>query len=203
MARATLVKTLKARKKAQPSCAKCSKVIEPGEMRYTWTFFRGATYNRHQTCGHPRPSELTQGRVAELYAAQEAVEDACEVDVSAEGFEFEPWREGVAEALGSAKDAAEELADEYREAAEYFGGEGENAERADACEEWGTTLETAISTVEGIEVEDADDDDSSRAPDVDDEEWAEMVEAERIRVLDDACSEVVSAAEEAIQELSI
>lgn len=152
MARARLKMTGKAHKRPQPKCNKCGETIEPGQQRWEWSFRYGGTHTRHQDCGMPRASELTQGRVGELYAAQEAIEDAVGGDRS----DFDSWKSDVEQALESAAETARELGEEYREAAEPFGGAGENADRADECESWADALDTAASDVQSVEIADVE-----------------------------------------------
>lgn len=192
MARARLKMTGKATKRAQPVCVKCGKTIEPGQMRYEWSFRYGGTYRRHQECGAPRPSELTQGRVGELYAAQEAIEDA----LGADRGDFDSWRDEVVAQLESAAEVATDLGGEYTEAAEHFGGEGENAERAQACETWAESLSDAASTIQDITL-DEDEKDEDAEPDADEDEDDGDDPRET------AEGEVESAAEDAIGELEL
>lgn len=210
MARARLVNTGRAHKRPQPTCDKCREVIEPGTQRYTWSFRYGGTYNRHEACGHPRPSELTQGAVGTLYAAQESVQDAMSFDGSTVD-DFDSWKSDVAQALNDAAEAAREQGGEYQTAADAFGGAGENQERYEACESWAEALETAAGEVEGIEVdlsdvpgededaeadkaEDADPDDSTD----DDERDSRLAEA-----IDSARQEVDSLADDAVSSLEL
>lgn len=141
-------------------CDKCGKDIVKGQDRYEWSFRYGGTYTRHVACGAPRPSELTQGRVGELYAGQEAIDDALAADVSAattaDGSDadgFESWRAGVVDALNQAAETARELGSEYETAAEAFGGAGENQERYEACDAWADQLEDAAGSAESEDVE--------------------------------------------------
>lgn len=189
MARAFLRNTGTPRKGNQPhKCDKCGEPIVAGQKRWEWDFRYGGTHRRHADCGKPRDSELTQSRIADLYAAREAVEDALN-DAPDSIDAFDAWRDGVAEALGAAADAATEVGDEYREAAEAFGGAGDNADRADECESWQSEMEGAQGNVEGVTI------------DVDEDEPADETALETL--LTDAVSEVTSLAEDACGSLGL
>jgi len=122
----------KSRAGAERKCGRCGKVIEPGEQYLSWSFRYGGTHFRcldHR----PRPSELTQSKMAEVYAAIETAED--QLDGCGDVEDIKNLIEEVAE-------AARSVADEYREAAEPFGGAGENADRADELEGYADELES-------------------------------------------------------------
>lgn len=201
MARARLVNTGTAHKRAQPKCDKCDETIEPGTKRYTWAFRYGGTYNRHQACGAPRPSELTQGMVGGLYAAQESVEDAMSFDGSTVD-EFDSWKSDVAQALNDAAETAREMQGSYEEAAEPFGGQGPSQERAEACDAWAETLESAASDVEDIEVDLTDVPDESDV-DADDSTDEDERESKLAEAIDNARQDVDSLAGDAISSLEL
>lgn len=115
------------------TCSKCGQDILPGQDRYEWSFRYGGTYRRHVACGMPRQSELTLSKMAQVYAAQEDVEDLLMKD---------DWTEDdVRDALENAAAEVDTVVDEYREAAENFGGQGENADRADELESYSSDLQ--------------------------------------------------------------
>lgn len=207
MARARLVNTGASRKRAQPRCSKCGETIEPGQQRYTWSFRYGSTYNRHATCGRPRQSELTQGRVGELYAQQEAIEDLTgnpPQDLTVEA--FETFRDDVSQALEEAAGVARDLGEEYAAAAEPFGGQGENQDRADSCESWASTLEDAASEISGYEVEMPDEDDFSFENNLsagEDYDPEEAFQEALLTAIDDKMNEVVQDADTAIGDLEL
>lgn len=96
--------------------------IEKGDSYYWWEFrYGGVRYSKT----YPSRSQLTQSKKSEAYSAFEALEDIISNRESIED---------VSSALDDYRSALESIADEYREAAEPFGGEGENAERAEAYE---------------------------------------------------------------------
>lgn len=128
-----IVKT-KNRAGADRACGKCAAPILPGDKYRSWAFRFGGTYYRcsRPECA-PRPSDLTQSLMGDVYAAIENAQDSmatteCVTDVKA-----------LVEEVTS---AVEEVASAYREAAEAFGGAGENAERADELEGWQGDLES-------------------------------------------------------------
>lgn len=188
----------------QPTCRKCGEPIEPGEDRYEWSFRYGGTYTQHAHHGAPRLSETTQGSVSQLYAAQEAIDDA----LAADRADFTSWRDNVASALNDAADTADEMQQEYEAAAEPFGGAGPNQERAEACESWAEELRNAAEEVEGFEVEEVDEVEELTEPASHDDRVAheEAVDAYDTAVQDAeeaAQGEVESAAEGASGNLEL
>jgi hypothetical protein len=123
----------------------CGHVIQPGEKYFTWEFRYGGAHFR---CSdhYPKRSELTQGKMSEVYAEIEAAED----DIGQA-----KMVEQVREAVERVAESVSSVVEEYREAAESFGGQGENAERADELESWQSELES-FSPEEEIEPEDFD-----------------------------------------------
>lgn len=118
--------------------------IKKGDTYYKWSFRYGGT---HMSKTYPRPSQLTQSKYGEIYAAQEEAQDSLAglgpESTVAEAKEFQTLVEAVAE-------KAQEVADEYAEAAEQFGGGGPNQEHADACESTVSNFESAASDIESI-----------------------------------------------------
>jgi len=115
------------------TCDKCREPIEPQQRYYTSSFRYGGTRTRHETCGYPRPSELTQSRLSEVYAAMETLQD------NADTWETE---EDAQQAAQDAADVVREVVEAYTEAAEHFGGQGENQERAEQLESFADDLES-------------------------------------------------------------
>ncbi len=121
------VNVVKKARKARPHAG-----IEVGDQYYWWKFRYGGTcYSKT----FPRPSQLTQSKWSEVYAAQEAIEDATDID-------------GLLQAIDDAISTLEDTASEYEEAAEAFGGEGPNQERADHLNELVSELEEVKSEIE-------------------------------------------------------
>jgi hypothetical protein len=123
------------------SCGRCGKAIAPGDKYYRWAFRYGG--KQYRCSEHPpKQSELTQSKMSQVY---DAVEDAHQSLASAET--VEDVRTIVEEVAG----AVSEVVDEYREAAEQFGGGGPNAERADELEGWQSDLESFDPNVDDAE----------------------------------------------------
>jgi hypothetical protein len=106
--------------------AKDNPAVKKGEPYYWWKFRYGG---KRYSAIRPRESQLTQSKWSEALSAMEACEDAASLD-------------DLESACQDAAGTCRELADEYREAAEHFGGEGENAERADHAEALADELES-------------------------------------------------------------
>ncbi len=118
---------------AERSCGSpgCGKPIAPGDKYLSWSFRFGGTHFRC-TAHPPRPSELTQSLMANVYSAIESAQDDLPTTVE------------VADIVSLVEEVAgvtAEVAEQYRDAAEPFGGQGENAERADELESWQSELE--------------------------------------------------------------
>ncbi len=119
---------------AERKCGRpgCGKVITKGERYLSWSFRFGGTHYR--CMDHPpRQSELTQSLMGGVYAAVEDAQDAL------------PTAECVAdirELVQTVTDAVGEVAEQYRDAAEAFGGQGENADRADELDGWQSDLDS-------------------------------------------------------------
>lgn len=113
-------------------CGRCGEDILPGEKYFSWSFrYSGTFYRcfRH----YPRQSELTQSKMAQVYGAIEACEDALPGCSTVEE---------VNEAVQAVHEDVQAVVDEYREAAEAMGAAGaENEERADNLEGWAEQLD--------------------------------------------------------------
>jgi hypothetical protein len=198
MPRVHTLKTVRRPKGAPPhTCDRCHKPIEPGQNRYEWSFRYGGTYRRHTTCGYPRSSELTQSNKADLYAAQEAVEDALQNQPQSID-DYPSWAEGVAQALSDAAEVARDTGSIYEQAAEPFGNQGENQERYEACEAWADELDNAAPDVEAIEPDLPERDDFE-----DDDDGQDEYDQAVISAVEDACSEVENIATQAIGALEL
>lgn len=138
-------KTQARRKTTEPyRCIRCREDILPGQERYEWSFRYGGTYRQHVSCGYPKRSQLTQSKMGAVYDA---------ID--------EPWgdtQEEIATNLENAAEVVREVASEYEDAAEAFGGAGENQERAEALEAFADELGQAKDEVEGADKEDSETD---------------------------------------------
>lgn len=128
--------------------AGCGRIIQVGETYYRFKFRYGG--EQYRCVDHyPRSSELTQSKLAQVYAANEDLDDQLDQLTT---------EDEILDAVTVAADQAREVADEYREADEAFGGYGatENAERADMVEEWANELEgfSSSTDVPGFDPED-------------------------------------------------
>src|SRR5262245_25443120 len=109
------------------SCGKCQAPIEPGDQYKKWAFrYGGARYRCMKPECAPRPSDLTQSRMGEIWDITEAI------DASPDTAEIE----ALADQLDELVEIARDVGQSYADAAEHFGGTGENQERADAIEAW-------------------------------------------------------------------
>lgn len=179
-------------------CGRCGVVIKPGDMYFHWSFRYGGTQFR---CAehYPRQSELTQSKMADVYAAieeaQDALQDATEVSE-------------VIELVHAVGERAQEVAEEYREAAESFGGMGENAERADE-------LESFADELSSFDAEEEPDNEDVRAKveaqmtadgfsEEDEAEWTSVFEARMEEAADgdeDPAAEALEAARNEAQDV--
>lgn len=159
------LKTKRAAGKRPYICDTCREIIEPGVEYYTWSFRYGGTRFRHKDHGYPRPSELTQAKTASILAAIEAEED---------GWHQWETEEDAQQAAQNIAEVAREIASEYEEAAEAFGGAGENQERYEMLDAYADELESWQPPYQAdYKVDDKDDD-----SEVDMEAWREAAQNE-------------------------
>lgn len=131
-------------------CEKCHDELPKGSaLKYFFVGFRSRYKHvrcMKQECS-PRTSELESSRMSEAYAAQETAEDALAAarDTPGDASDLDSIVQEFADAL-------DELAGEYREADEQFGGGGgtQSGERADE-------LENASSELGSFQAEDFED----------------------------------------------
>lgn len=146
------------------TCTKCRVAIVPGDV-YLWYKHRYRPKTRRCNRCYPRPSELTTSdKLAQLYGAQEGLEDLQGGGAS---------RDDVVNVLTEAATTATDVGEEYNQSAdnmeEHFSGSyqvDEIREKADACEVWAEQLESLASD---LEAEDC--------PDLTEEEWDQVNEA--------------------------
>lgn len=197
MARVTHVKKAQ---KAQGTCEVCHAPIEVGQP-YKWCKPRshrgaiGYKRKRHEGCRSWRPSETTSsGALAEVYAAQEAAEDALAawdretwqdladiLDNLAEGLRAgaEVWRESASNieaGFGHATSMSEELegrADDLESQADDL---DLNVEEWDEEEAWEDAARDASVDLEGYD-RDADPEGLLEAVEAAREEWATEADA--------------------------
>lgn len=148
------IKTVKKCRKAQGSCNRCHGTIEKGEKYYYWKFRQGGITRNCQRCGYPRASQLTRGKLADVYAAREDLEDLSG-DCTAE------------DAIAALQDAGERVravAEEYQESYDNMEQAFPNGcptmediqEKQEACEQWADALGEAASELEDYDPEDED-----------------------------------------------
>jgi hypothetical protein len=151
------------------SCTKCSKPITKGQEYHEWSFRYGGTRRQHAACGRPKPSQLTQSKLAAVYEAQEAAEEQIAGAASVDD---------VVGALNDVAEAAREVAEEYREAVQAMNMEGsgnESEERADALEAYADELENVVSELEGEEWQAAEPEEQEEGAEPEDEEVGDKV----------------------------
>lgn len=113
-------------------CGNCGREIQPGEKYFSFSFRYGGTQVRCKD-HYPKQSELTQSKMSEVYSAVESAEDDM---ASAETVQ------DITDAVEGVAGTVREVAEEYEAAAEPFGGQGENQERADELSGWADELES-------------------------------------------------------------
>lgn len=206
MPRVTFVKSARASKNKR-TCFTCGTEIKEGDS-YRWFASRiGRSSFRRNYCitHHPRQSHMTSsGHLAQLYGAQENVEDT----LAGEGW----TRDDIAQALRDASETAQEVADGYTESADNiedgFGHETQMSEeireKVGYCEDWASTLDSAADDVE--QLEDPDDIEAIKdtvtdqlGEDAEEDEINDAIEEERQRLRD----EIAELANTAIYELGM
>lgn len=115
------------------NCTKCRKPIVAGQEFYFWSFRYGGDRFKHVACGAPRPSELTQSLMGDVYASVESVEDI----LATESWTTDDVTSAVEELVG----VVDTTVEAYREAATAFNDQGPNAERADELESYRSQLD--------------------------------------------------------------
>lgn len=151
-----------------PGCRLNDRRILPGERYYEWAFRYGGKRRQHVSHGMPRQSQLTQSKMGEVYAEQEALEDfappAREMDphtmtiADTDADYFDDVKQAAVDALSTARENVESVKSEYEDAIEAMpASEEQNQERIDAIEAWMDVLEDAESDVDGMDVDDYDD----------------------------------------------
>jgi DNA repair ATPase RecN len=176
----TRVNHVKKARKDQGTCRGCGTEIKTGDS-YQWIQFRyGGRTVKCSACRF-RGSELTQSKLSQVYAAQEAVGDALE---AWDGRELDDLKADCENALDDIREVAQEYqdaADAIREVADNSIAD-QNEERAQELESWCDDIDSALSDLSEFEPEeaekkaddaDADSEDKPMTPEW--EEWAENV----------------------------
>lgn len=197
----------KSRRGRDIRCGRCGKPIEPGQSYFTWAFRYGGP--RYRCAEHrPRPSELTQSKMAEVLAAIEEAEDAMQ---SAESVQE------IIDAVEAVAQTAHDVAYEYEAAAEPFGQSGENQERYEMLEEYADGLDNfqpeevdaevdcddceGTGTVENEDYDPDDEDNEDNPEEVECDTCGGTGQIDNSDALTDAIEEARSEAESLINEL--
>jgi len=185
-----------ARQGATLACQKCGEPIEKGEV-YRWYFVGFRSRFKRVRCLRsgctPRRSELESSAMAGAYSAVEGAEDALAA-LRLAGPEDDA--SSVVSAVEEAASGIREVADQYREADEAFGGGGmtQSGELADMAEEAADALE-AFSPGE-----DQPDLDDTACDDHQDDSALESSDAGTLEELVEACEACQERQAEARQE---
>lgn len=129
----------RSRKEQRCTAIACENPVIPVGSEYLWfaVGYRGRKQARHVD-HYPRQSELESSALSAVYAAVEDAADAIRAIVP-DRETAESLPDDIEAILGEVEEAAEEVADQYREAAEAMGEAGyEMEERADAVSEAGS-----------------------------------------------------------------
>lgn len=139
------VYTVKKARKDQGTCESCREPINAG-MAYKYVAPRyGPKRKRHQDCPYWKQSELTSGKIATAYAAQEDAHEALE-SVSWPDEDEDPVstvESDIQEILSACAEGAQECMDDYQEGLDampeglQYGPVGEEIQaKIDALSEW-------------------------------------------------------------------
>lgn len=208
-------------KHATYPCRKCKEPIVAGEKYYEWKHRYAPPNRQHATHGEPRQSELCTSKMSDVYAAIEAVEDVIETGRRGDD------ASGLEDALNQAAEEVRNVAQEYEDGLGNMpdslqqSSKGEEIqEKIDALNEFADSLENAAGDVQDWDMstespepgEDHTEECASQLREGEDEtdrgcdcgfeeieEAKEQWENER----DEKLASAFSAAEDALQELSI
>lgn len=208
-------------KVAQYPCRKCKEPIVAGEKYYEWKHRYAPPSRQHQTHGAPRQSELCTSKMSAVYAAIESVED-----VIASGRVADD-ASGLEDALNSAAEEVRNVAQEYEDgksnmpdSLQQSSKGDEIQEKIDALNEFADSLENAASETTDWDMdtespepgEDHTDECASQLREDEEEtdrdcdckfDELEQAKEEWETERDEKLESAFSAAEEALQELSI
>lgn len=153
-------------------CEKCGKVIEPGTKYYTWKFNFGAQHIQCTDHGAPRPSQLTNSKMGEVWDAQadfDLGDATCADDIEA--------------SLASVAEAARSVSEQYGEAADNIESSFPSGNpTSEACRTASDDLESWADELERWQPEDDDE------PEDEDEkeEWLEAMRGSAQDLVDNA-----------------
>lgn len=124
------------------TCGKCGDTIEHGANYRRWDFRYGGKRIRcmKPECA-PRPGDLTQSKMGEVYNAQHDLSQLANDDVPI-------LAASVQQGLADLAEVARDTAGEYEEAAQHFGGQGENQERYEQLDQWADELDDAADDLQ-------------------------------------------------------
>lgn len=159
---------VKRARKDQGKCRTCGGEILRGHA-YKWIKFRyGSKQVKCVNCNF-RPSELTQGKMSQVYAAQENVEDFL--------VQWEGDLDDLTGEVESAIDEVRDVAEEYRESADSQRAHFPDSEVADECEEKADELDDWVGTLENLSLEPFEGERNDDDEPVDPDEFTEWMEA--------------------------
>lgn len=152
------------------TCEKCRKSIEKGQKYYKWSFRYRGTHTQHESCGYPKPSQLTQSKMSGVYAAVEF----CEESISSSDN-----KDDIVSALNDCAQSIQDVRDEYQEAIDNApqglqdagGPGGQWQEKIDQLEEFQSALEEASSDIEGESFEFDGNEDEAPSAGEQEKEW--------------------------------
>lgn len=115
--------------------------IMKGDTYYKWSFRYGGSYKSKT---YPRSSQLTQSKYSAVYGALEGLMDTCEDKTAT--------IQDIVDNIESAASEIRDVAEEYNEADEAFGGhQGVNYERAESCEQCASELDDVENRFSGLD----------------------------------------------------
>lgn len=194
--------------KSPGKCGRCNQTIPKGAgYRYAQPGFRSS--RKLIRCMQPgcrfRPSELTTGKMSQVYAATESAEDMIL------GWDGED-AEDIKAAMTDCAEAVRAVSEEYAEAAEAMGSAGEEMqEKADELGSWADDIDSAADNLpekpgddEDEELLDKDEKKEKREHEAEftgktpKEDDSEKTDKEKSEALDDWRNEVREEASEAV-----
>lgn len=155
-------------------CTKCGKPIEAGQDYYTWKFNRGGRYWQHADHGYPRPSQLSNSKMAQV---EDAVHD---FDVSGASSP-----EDIKVSLQDVASVAQDVAQEYTDSADNIESSWPSGNpTSEACRETASALESWVSDLESWEPDNEFDPEQHETQD----DWLEECRQAAQSVVDEAPS---------------
>lgn len=152
-------------------CTGCRSEIEPGQKYYEWERRYGGPQRRHETCGRPRPTELSSRKTAQveeaILDAQSAIGswdqqplDGCTEPVESVELEYDD----LTSALEAVAEVAREVASEYEDgvnnmpdALQYSPTGEAMTQVAEALNDWADEVEDFQPDAASVDLPDPDD----------------------------------------------